>query len=65
MPDAVPTGRGRKGRRGAYNTGPGSAHFLMFGDDQQRRATEIPDLNAAFVPDEVPLSQNAPPADEI
>ena len=57
MPDAVHPGRGRKARRGAYNTSPG--------DDEQRRATKIPDLNAEFVTDEVPLSQNAPPADEI
>ena len=56
--------RRRKAGRG-YNTGPGSADFLIFGDDQQGRATQIPDLNAEFFTDEFPLSHNAPPADEI
>jgi hypothetical protein len=51
-----------------YNTGPGSAYYLLFGNDQQTRSTEIPDLNFASIPDlhlqEIPMSQNAPPAED-
>jgi hypothetical protein len=51
-----------------YNTGPGSAYYLLFGNDQQTRSTEIPDLNVASITDlhlqEIPMSQNAPPAED-
>ncbi|KAM0886359.1 hypothetical protein ACQ4PT_029736 [Festuca glaucescens] len=57
-------GRGRATRRASYNTGTGSAHYMLSGDDEQQRAA-IPDLNA-FVPvhngeeEEVVVTQNAP-----
>ena len=51
--------------RVSYNTGPGSAYYLLFGDDQQ----EIPDLNAGANPEfsleEVLLSQSAPNPDDV
>jgi hypothetical protein len=55
-------------RRG-YNAGIGSAHYMIFGDDEeQRRTRELPDLNAEVVPDmnvqEFALSQNAPHEDD-
>ena len=69
VPDAEPTGSATTSRRGSYNTGPGSAHYLLFGDEERRRATEIPDLNAEFIPhldaQEVPLTQNAPQTEDI
>jgi hypothetical protein len=40
-----------------YNTGPGTAYHLLFGDDGARSA--IPDLNKN-VPEEVQISQNTP-----
>ena len=50
-------------RRRTYNTGPGSAHYLLFGDDGQQMAQTVPDLNA-MPPDwngeEIPISQSAP-----
>jgi hypothetical protein len=68
--DGVPAVRGRRSHKG-YNVGPGSSHHLLVGDDEMhRRSTAIPDLNVELIPDinarqEVPLSQNAPPADDI
>ncbi|KAM0904344.1 hypothetical protein ACQ4PT_018059 [Festuca glaucescens] len=63
VPEAQNIGRGRKARPESYKTGPGSLYHLMVGDEQHRRATEIPDLNVdAFLHDEaneVPISQNA------
>ncbi|CAM0956313.1 unnamed protein product [Alopecurus aequalis] len=63
-------GRGRARRTGGYNKGPGSAHYMLFGDDRQQ--PQLPDLNAPtadVLPDlnlhEVPLSQNAPTADDF
>jgi hypothetical protein len=54
-------------RKLPYNTGPGSAFHLLFGDDQQHNSRAIPDLNddvmANFDAQEVPLNQNAPTAE--
>jgi hypothetical protein len=50
-------------RRRNYNTGPGTAHYLLFGDDEQRGQADgegIPDLNAPVPGEEIPVSQNAP-----
>lgn len=48
----------------AYNTGPGSAYHLLFGDDQVRnRQRGLPDLNEIAQEDmseEIQLTQNAP-----
>jgi hypothetical protein len=56
------TERERTTRRG-YNTGIGSAYYMLFGDGNQP-CNEIPDWNAESIPDmnaqEIPLSQNAP-----
>ena len=43
-----------------YKTGAGSAHHLLFGDDNQQNMQEIPDLNAPGDQVEVPVTQNAP-----
>lgn len=52
------TERARAEKRG-YDTGPGSAHYLLFGDAQRAAtSTQIPDLNADV--QEVAVSQNAP-----
>ena len=44
-------------------TGQGSAHWMLFGDEEAEargRRASLPDLNAEFPFDEVPVSQNAP-----
>jgi hypothetical protein len=43
---------------GFYNTGIGSAYYMLFGDDNQA-GNDIPDLNAEFIPD-----MNAPVFEE-
>jgi hypothetical protein len=67
-PDATTDGGGapdaRNIRRTAYNTGPGSAYYLLLGDDGNQ--SEIPDLNATIIAqetvEEIAISQNAPAA---
>jgi hypothetical protein len=54
---AAPRGRSR---RRNYRTGPGSAYWLLVGDEQQGRNV-VPDLNAVLPEEEeIPISQNAP-----
>jgi hypothetical protein len=47
-------------RRRNYRIGPGSAYWLLVGDEQQGRNV-VPDLNAVLPEEEeIPISQNAP-----
>jgi hypothetical protein len=49
--------------RAQYRIGPGSAHHLLFGDEdaeQRARRDSLPDLNEDVPFDEVQISQNAP-----
>jgi hypothetical protein len=43
-----------------YPTGPGSAHWWLFGDEQTQAGSLIPDLNEDLQ-DEIQITQNAPP----
>jgi hypothetical protein len=52
-----------KARR-SYNTGRGSAHYLLLGDGRQDASQPIPDLNAPADEEEVQITQNAP-VDEV
>ena len=66
--DAEANDRARAVKRG-YKTGPGSAHHLLFGNQNQRRAIDLPDLNAEVTDDltaqELFLSQSAPAPEDI
>jgi hypothetical protein len=56
---AAATSRGSSRRRN-YRTGPGSAYWLLVGDEEQGRNV-VPDLNAMLPEEEeIPISQNAP-----
>ena len=49
--------------RPQYMTGEGSAHWMLFGDEEAEargRRAVVPDLNAELPFDEFPISQNAP-----
>jgi hypothetical protein len=49
-----------RNRAKTYNTGPGSAHWLLFGDEQDgARHSNIPHLNADVL-EKIQISQNAP-----
>jgi hypothetical protein len=49
-----------RNRANTYNTRPGSAHWLLFGDEQDgARQSNIPDLNSDIL-EEIQITQNAP-----
>lgn len=54
-----------QGQKKRYNTGPGSLHFLLFGDGEQQGQEEeaVPYLNAPAAEEEIPITQNAPNVD--
>ncbi len=56
-------GRGRaRARRSSYNRGRRSAHYLLFGDDEEpTTGTAIP----PEIEEEIPITQNAPAGDNI
>ena len=63
--DVPNNGRSNTRRRATYNTGSGSAHYLLFGDENVgQQQNPVPDLNATVLPDlneeEIQVTQNAP-----